>query len=101
MLAYTNSCVNPILYAFLSDNFRKAFRKVGNTYSCFHTNKSQMKKKIVQYYVAPTSFCENGILLFIQGSVKVICLKSIVKQESFCSFVDIHKKAVTNKKNHV
>ncbi|KAG7210170.1 hypothetical protein KM043_011730 [Ampulex compressa] len=28
ILAYTNSCVNPILYAFLSDNFRKAFRKI-------------------------------------------------------------------------
>ncbi|XP_014678604.1 PREDICTED: allatostatin-A receptor-like, partial [Priapulus caudatus] len=27
-LAYTNSCVNPILYAFLSDNFRKGFKKV-------------------------------------------------------------------------
>ena len=28
LLAYMNSCVNPILYAFLSENFRKAFNKV-------------------------------------------------------------------------
>lgn len=31
VLAYTNSCVNPVLYAFLSDNFRKAFRKVSKS----------------------------------------------------------------------
>lgn len=28
VLAYMNSCVNPVLYAFLSENFRVAFRKV-------------------------------------------------------------------------
>uniref|UniRef100_T1GMM0 G-protein coupled receptors family 1 profile domain-containing protein n=1 Tax=Megaselia scalaris TaxID=36166 RepID=T1GMM0_MEGSC len=28
ILAYTSSCINPLLYAFLSDNFRKAFDKV-------------------------------------------------------------------------
>lgn len=28
ILAYTSSCINPLLYAFLSENFRKSFRKV-------------------------------------------------------------------------
>lgn len=27
-LAYTNSCVNPILYGFFSENFRKSFRRI-------------------------------------------------------------------------
>ncbi|KAL9892608.1 allatostatin A receptor 2 [Glossina fuscipes fuscipes] len=30
LLAYTSSCINPVLYAFLSDNFRKAFHKAIN-----------------------------------------------------------------------
>ncbi|XP_031618278.1 allatostatin-A receptor-like [Contarinia nasturtii] len=28
VLAYTTACINPLLYAFLSENFRKAFKKV-------------------------------------------------------------------------
>lgn len=28
ILAYASSCINPLLYAFLSENFRKSFRKV-------------------------------------------------------------------------
>lgn len=47
VLAYTNSCVNPVLYAFLSDNFRKAFRKVSNHKSTtiFKKNKQNRKTK--------------------------------------------------------
>lgn len=28
VIAYCSSCINPVLYAFLSENFRKAFKKV-------------------------------------------------------------------------
>ncbi|RWS08322.1 allatostatin-A receptor-like protein [Dinothrombium tinctorium] len=42
VLAYTNSCVNPILYAFLSENFRKAFRKV---IACNNNNSSSSNRQ--------------------------------------------------------
>ncbi|XP_062296887.1 somatostatin-like receptor F_48D10.1 [Scomber scombrus] len=29
ILSYANSCANPVLYGFLSDNFKQSFRKVG------------------------------------------------------------------------
>lgn len=28
ILSYANSCANPLLYGFLSDNFKQSFRKV-------------------------------------------------------------------------
>lgn len=31
ILSYANSCANPVLYCFLSDNFKQSFRKVGGT----------------------------------------------------------------------
>jgi allatostatin A receptor len=30
ILAYASSCINPLIYAFLSENFRKSFRKVSH-----------------------------------------------------------------------
>lgn len=29
ILSYANSCANPVLYCFLSDNFKQSFKKVG------------------------------------------------------------------------
>lgn len=39
ILAYGNSCINPVLYAFLSENFRKSFRQV---LSCGKIRKTRM-----------------------------------------------------------
>ncbi|KAJ7994517.1 hypothetical protein DPEC_G00250300 [Dallia pectoralis] len=44
-LAYGNSCVNPILYAFLSENFRKACRQV---FSCRFLYPPPPQEKVVR-----------------------------------------------------
>ncbi|ALC47218.1 AR-2 [Drosophila busckii] len=41
-LAYTSSCINPLLYAFLSDNFRKAFYKAINCSSRYQNYTSDL-----------------------------------------------------------
>ncbi|KAK7944316.1 hypothetical protein WMY93_000044 [Mugilogobius chulae] len=46
-LAYGNSCVNPILYAFLSENFRKACREV---FDCCSLYGPPPKGKTVQRF---------------------------------------------------
>ncbi|CAG7725030.1 unnamed protein product [Allacma fusca] len=76
VLGYMNSCVNPILYAFLSENFRKAFRKVIQCKGVFatHNNNAQMHNNHheplvthVNDHEGPTretalhsTVCENG-----------------------------------------
>ncbi|KAI8130589.1 hypothetical protein FF38_12734 [Lucilia cuprina] len=41
-LAYASSCINPVLYAFLSDNFRKAFHKAINCSNRFQNYSSDL-----------------------------------------------------------
>lgn len=39
------SCVNPILYAFLSDNFRKAFHAILPAYCCCFFSSSDRRRR--------------------------------------------------------
>ena len=43
-IAYMNSCVNPLLYAFLSENFRKSFRKLLCCYNSFQPVKLEYER---------------------------------------------------------
>ncbi|KAE8297810.1 Galanin receptor type 1 [Larimichthys crocea] len=45
-LSYGNSCVNPVLYAFLSENFRKACRQV---YTCHFLYPPPPSSKVVRF----------------------------------------------------
>lgn len=45
LVAYTNSCLNPIVYALVSKHFRKGFRKV---FSCSLTRREVNKVHVVQ-----------------------------------------------------
>lgn len=50
ILSYANSCANPVLYGFLSDNLKQSFRKVGWTYPWFKTVWS-LRKHSTSYFV--------------------------------------------------
>lgn len=51
VLAYTTACINPLLYAFLSENFRKAFKKVSgkNVRRRTHTAHEHMKTVLITH----------------------------------------------------
>ena len=69
-LQYSNSAINPVLYAFLSDNFKKSFRKachcdkrevtggIGHMQDCSATTRSQGRRDILSLL---TIFCLDEV----------------------------------------
>ncbi|XP_048847654.1 somatostatin receptor type 2-like [Brienomyrus brachyistius] len=68
VLGYANSCANPILYAFLSENFRKSFqnvlclKKVGGLDEVERTDSRQDKSRMVNDPTETLSTLFNGDL---------------------------------------
>ncbi|XP_023654148.1 somatostatin receptor type 2-like [Paramormyrops kingsleyae] len=68
VLGYANSCANPILYAFLSENFRKSFqnvlclKKVGGLDEVERTDSRQDKSRMVNDPTETLSTLLNGDL---------------------------------------
>lgn len=60
-LAYANSCINPILYAFLSENFRNSFKKLLSLFCC-HRCFNNCGKNINDGRVGRT-FCEKSTVV--------------------------------------
>ena len=61
ILSYANSCANPLLYGFLSDNFRQSFKKVWKKNKCLVFRMRANKRGLNG--VRPTDFIHNSELL--------------------------------------
>lgn len=65
ILAYMNSCVNPILYAFLSENFRKAFHKI---IACNQKQTSALNKITQENKTERETTLNNGVNSRLNGN---------------------------------
>lgn len=59
LISYTNSAINPLLYAFLSRNFRKGMREL--LLCSFKKGKGQMHQQRIPLHVSNTLFWQNFV----------------------------------------
>lgn len=97
-LAYMNSCVNPILYAFLSENFRRSFRKLlccGSVqYTKFEYEKTNIRhndnKEPVKTYTQSTNTTSTALQTYINnGSSKNGSNKNSNEAVNHCAQTDL------------
>ncbi|XP_046526983.1 galanin receptor type 1 [Equus quagga] len=58
-LAYSNSSVNPIIYAFLSENFRKAYKQVFKCHICNESSLNDNKENKSRMDTPPSTNCTH------------------------------------------